>query len=82
MIKNGVIVPGEVTVGLLKNAVLSKPGKKFLIDGFPRNHENREGFLKQVMIAVLATTNCHDRWDSKQVEKRRCTHAFKCIRRQ
>lgn len=55
MIKNGVIVPGDVTVGLLKNAVLSKPGKKFLIDGFPRNDENREGFLRQVMIVALVT---------------------------
>ena len=57
MIKNGVIVPGDVTVGLLKNAVLSRPGKKFLIDGFPRNDENREGFLKQVMpIALVSIT--------------------------
>ena len=41
-IKEGKIVPGEVTVGLMKKAI-EKNGwdkKKYLIDGFPRNKEN------------------------------------------
>ena len=43
-IKEGKIVPGEVTVGLMKKAI-EKNGldqKKYLIDGFPRNKENLE----------------------------------------
>ena len=41
-IKEGKIVPGEVTVGLMKKAI-ERNGwdqKKYLIDGFPRNKEN------------------------------------------
>ena len=41
-IKEGKIVPGEVTVGLIKK-VIEKNGwnqNKYLIDGFPRNKEN------------------------------------------
>lgn len=40
MIKNGQIVPAEVTVGLLKDAMDRSPVKRFLIDGFPRNEDN------------------------------------------
>jgi len=40
-IKNGQIVPSTITVSLLLQAMRSNPGKKFLIDGFPRNEENR-----------------------------------------
>ncbi len=40
------IVPAEVTVGLLRDA-MQKSGKlKVLIDGFPRNDSNREVFHK------------------------------------
>lgn len=50
MIKNGQIVPSEVTVGLLKNAIAKHPGKKFLVDGFPRNHENNSAWEVQVGV--------------------------------
>jgi len=40
-IKNGQIVPSTITVSLLLQAMGSNPGKRFLIDGFPRNEENR-----------------------------------------
>ena len=42
MIVEGKIVPVEITVNLIKKAMV-KAGwieKKFLIDGFPRNSEN------------------------------------------
>ncbi|XP_042414161.1 UMP-CMP kinase 3-like isoform X2 [Zingiber officinale] len=44
MIKEGKIVPSEVTVELLKKAILESGNNKFLIDGFPRNEENRATF--------------------------------------
>lgn len=39
-IKEGKIVPAEVTVGLLKGAMEKSETKKFLVDGFPRDTDN------------------------------------------
>ncbi|XP_022742396.1 UMP-CMP kinase 3-like isoform X2 [Durio zibethinus] len=44
MIKEGKIVPSEVTIRLLQKAMLESGNDKFLIDGFPRNEENRAAF--------------------------------------
>ncbi|KAF8044278.1 hypothetical protein BT93_A2311 [Corymbia citriodora subsp. variegata] len=44
MIKEGKIVPSEMTVKLLKKEMESCDNGKFLIDGFPRNEENRIAF--------------------------------------
>lgn len=44
MIKEGKIVPSEVTIKLLQRAILEDSNDKFLIDGFPRNEENRVAF--------------------------------------
>ncbi|XP_057511935.1 UMP-CMP kinase 3-like [Actinidia eriantha] len=44
MIKDGKIVPSEVTVKLLQRAMQDSSNDKFLIDGFPRNEENRAAF--------------------------------------
>ncbi|KAK6936334.1 hypothetical protein RJ641_033364, partial [Dillenia turbinata] len=41
MIKEGNIVPSDVTVKLLQRAIESSDNSKFLIDGFPRSEENR-----------------------------------------
>lgn len=41
IINEGRIVPSEVTVKLLQKAIVSSDNDKFLIDGFPRNEENR-----------------------------------------
>lgn len=48
--KEGKIVPSEVTVELLQKAMQNSPNKKFLIDGFPRNEENRIVFEEIVNI--------------------------------
>lgn len=42
--KEGKIVPTEVTVKLLQQAMQGSTKKKFIIDGFPRNEENRAAF--------------------------------------
>ena len=44
MIKEGKIVPAEVTVKLLQKAMEKSDNDKFLIDGFPRNDDNRKCF--------------------------------------
>ena len=44
MIKEGKIVPSEVTIKLLQRAMEESHNDKFLIDGFPRNEENRAAF--------------------------------------
>ncbi|XP_057499431.1 UMP-CMP kinase 3-like isoform X2 [Actinidia eriantha] len=44
MIKEGKIVPSEVTINLLQRAIQESGNDKFLIDGFPRNEENRAAF--------------------------------------
>ena len=61
-IKSGTIVPVEITCSLLENAMLENmisqassitgdepiPTGNFLIDGFPRNQNNLEGWQKQL----------------------------------
>ncbi|TYJ38453.1 hypothetical protein E1A91_A05G444100v1 [Gossypium mustelinum] len=44
MMNEGKIVPSEVTIKLLQKAMLDSGNDKFLIDGFPRNEENRAAF--------------------------------------
>ena len=51
-IRNGNIVPVEVTCSLLE-AAMKKSGKtKFLIDGFPRNQDNLDGWERQMADKV------------------------------
>ncbi|CAF1294218.1 unnamed protein product, partial [Rotaria sp. Silwood1] len=45
-IKNGSIVPVAVTCKLLENAMEKSGKENFLIDGFPRNKDNVEGWKK------------------------------------
>ena len=48
MIKNtmheGKLVPSELIVKLLLKAMLQSGNDKFLVDGFPRNEENRQAY--------------------------------------
>ena len=47
MIKDGKIVPSAVTVKLLLNAIADSKSNRFLIDGFPRNKENRDAWVSE-----------------------------------
>lgn len=49
-IKNGTIVPVEVTCSLLENAMVANKDVTncFLIDGFPRNKDNLDGWQRQM----------------------------------
>lgn len=63
MMNEGKIVPSEVTVKLLQKAMLESGNNKFLIDGFPRNEENRVAFeavvslLHHLFISVISLSN-------------------------
>lgn len=47
-IREGKIVPVEVTIRLLMDAIAADGGKRFLIDGFPRNADNLAGWHRVV----------------------------------
>uniref|UniRef100_A0A7E4V471 UMP-CMP kinase n=1 Tax=Panagrellus redivivus TaxID=6233 RepID=A0A7E4V471_PANRE len=49
-IKNGSIVPVEITCKLLENAMIASgtAAKGFLIDGFPRNQNNLDGWVREM----------------------------------
>ncbi|KAK9793195.1 hypothetical protein WJX73_001395 [Symbiochloris irregularis] len=68
MIKDGKIVPSHVTISLLDKAMADSGRKAFLIDGFPRNEENRAAFEKQTQIqpAFILFFDCPE----KEMEKR------------
>jgi UMP-CMP kinase len=58
MITQGQIVPSEVTVNLLLAAMAASGKQKFLIDGFPRNTENRDAWEKvNLTLETLHTVN-------------------------
>lgn len=46
---SGGIVPYELTVSLLVNALIANPSKNYLIDGFPRSVEQAIYFEQNVM---------------------------------
>jgi len=48
LIKEGKIVPSHVTIGLLHKAMIKSGKTHFLIDGFPRNHENNDQWVAQL----------------------------------
>lgn len=52
-IKNGTIVPVEITCGLLEKAMHKSAADNFLIDGFPRNQDNLDGWNKEMAGKVL-----------------------------
>lgn len=53
MIKEGKIVPSEITIKLLYRAMSESGNDKFLIDGFPRNEENRAAFEALVRFTIF-----------------------------
>ena len=47
-IKEGKIVPSEVTVKLIKKAIEASENNRILVDGFPRSEENRIAYERVV----------------------------------
>lgn len=51
-IRNGTIVPVEITCKLLEMAMQKSNTNKFLIDGFPRNKDNLDGWNREMSDKV------------------------------
>ncbi|XP_059484943.1 UMP-CMP kinase [Neocloeon triangulifer] len=51
-ITGGTIVPVEITCSLLEKAMIKSGSSKFLIDGFPRNQNNLDGWNSQMGAKV------------------------------
>ncbi|KAL5207569.1 hypothetical protein ABZP36_032004, partial [Zizania latifolia] len=68
MIKEGNIVPSEVTIKLLQEAMIKSANDKFLIDGFPRNEENHVAFenVTNISPAFVLFFDCSE----EEMEKR------------
>ncbi|TYI85599.1 hypothetical protein E1A91_D04G007200v1 [Gossypium mustelinum] len=67
MMNEGKIVPSEVTIKLLQKAMLESGNDKFLIDGFPRNEENRAAFeATKIEPEFVLYFNCSE----KEMERR------------
>lgn len=62
IMKDGLLVPPEITIGLLKTALLSHPDAVgFLINGFPRNLDQGKLFVQQVReCSLLLIFECTD----------------------
>ena len=73
-IKEGKIVPVEVTVKLLLAAIDKNPGKKFLVDGFPRSMDNKDGWYSVVgdkaEVAFCLFYDCPEEELEKRLLKR------------
>jgi len=63
-IKNGSIVPVEITCSLLRQAMEQSQKQNFLIDGFPRNKDNLDGWNKAMedvaAVRKVLFFNCPD----------------------
>lgn len=68
-IREGKIVPVDITCSLLEKAMHNSHCDKFLIDGFPRNKDNLEGWNRRVASNVkllfVLYFNCSDEVCSK-----------------
>jgi len=47
-IRNGTIVPVEITCALIEKAMTRHASQNFLIDGFPRSQDNLEGWEREM----------------------------------
>ncbi|KAF2350063.1 Adenylate kinase/UMP-CMP kinase [Trinorchestia longiramus] len=70
-INGGTIVPVEITCSLLERAMKNSGKENFLIDGFPRNQDNMQGWNKvmgdKVNLKFVIFFNC-----TLEVCKERC----------
>jgi len=52
-IRDGKIVPMEVTIGLLEKAMIESDSNRFLIDGFPRQIDQAKAFEKDIVESTF-----------------------------
>ena len=75
-IKEGLIVPAEITISLILEEVNKSKHQHFLIDGFPRNKDNYEGWCSlsakydNITVAKVLFLNCSEDTMLKRIYKR------------
>lgn len=73
-IKEGKIVPSELTVKLIQKEMESSDNYKFLIDGFPRSEDNRIAFEQIVSLfytlSIQFFLSCAEKFSFKNLMKR------------
>lgn len=72
-IKEGKIVPAEVTTRLLDEAMKASSGNRFLVDGFPRNTENVECWEKTMQhceVKMVLVLDCPEKVMESRLLKR------------
>lgn len=75
-IKEGLIVPAEITISLILEEINSSKHQLFLIDGFPRNQDNYEGWYRlseqysNISIAKVLFLECSEETMLKRIYKR------------
>ncbi|XP_002131814.4 UMP-CMP kinase-like [Ciona intestinalis] len=76
-IKDGKIVPVKITCGLLKTAIFANKNTKFLIDGFPRNKDNLDGWNEEmgdkVDVQFVLYLDCPEEVCTKRILNRGLT---------
>ena len=72
--KEGKLVPMQVTITLLKNAMIKSGGKTFLVDGFPRALDQAVCFEKDVMpCKAVLFFDCPEEEMTKRIAHRGLT---------
>ena len=69
-IKEGKIVPVDITVGLIKRAMNASPKGCFLIDGFPRSQDNVDGWNRVIGDAARVEGVLHLECSEKVMRER------------
>ena len=70
IIRDGGLVPVEISVGLIHAAMTASGATKFLVDGFPRNQDNVDGWQRVVGdAAVVDAVLVFDVPDSKMTAR-------------
>jgi adenylate kinase family enzyme len=54
VLDEGAIIPGEITIGLLKEAIHTSPAPLVLVDGFPRRVDQGVNFEKEIQPCNFA----------------------------
>jgi len=75
-IKEGLIVPAEITISLILEEVNKSKHELFMIDGFPRNKDNYEGWCtlsaiyENIQVSKVLFLNCSEETMLKRICKR------------
>lgn len=77
ILKEGRIVPVEMSLGLLRKEIKKLGQLRYLIDGFPRNHDNLEGWLRMMPsvcdIDLILYLQCNEQEMERRILERGLT---------